>query len=153
MPEPENIAFSQGHHLEHILCHSISLQMAISVQIQAAALWFTHNKCASPQSKYGSHYSNEYRQKKYEREYAAMREKAEREAVTAARDSYQPPAPQDFSAQRPIAAPKYTPPSYSREAQAQGGEARYRGGNLPTNSNVKPEFQTSGSWKTQPSGG
>ena len=92
-------------------------------------------------------------QKKYEREYAAMREKAEREAVTAARDSYQPPAPQDFSAQRPIAAPKYTPPSYSREAQAQGGEARYRGGNLPTNSNVKPEFQTSGSWKTQPSGG
>ena len=92
-------------------------------------------------------------QKQYEREYAAMREKAEREAVTAARDSYQPPAPQDFSAQRPIAAPKYTPPSYSREAQAQGGEARYRGGNLPTNSNVKPEFQTSGSWKTQPSGG
>ena len=92
-------------------------------------------------------------QKQYEREYAAMREKAEREAVTAARDSYQPPAPQDFSAQRPIAVPKYTPPSYSREAQAQGGEARYRGGNLPSNSNVKPEFQTSGSWKTQPSGG
>ena len=92
-------------------------------------------------------------QKQYEREYAAMREKAEREAVTAARDSYQPTASQDFSAQRPVSAPKYTPPSYSREAQAQGGEARYRGGNLPINSNVKPEFQTSGSWKTQPSGG
>ena len=92
-------------------------------------------------------------QKQYEREYAAMREKAEREAVTAARDSYQPPAPQDFVAPRPQAAPKYIPPSYSREAQAQGGEARYRGGNLPSNSNVKPEFQTSGSWKTQPSGG
>ena len=92
-------------------------------------------------------------QKQYEREYAAMREKAEREAVTAARDSYQPPAPQDFSAQRPLAVPKYTPPSYSPEAKKQGGEARYRGGNLPTSSNVKPEFQTSGSWKTQPSGG
>jgi spore germination cell wall hydrolase CwlJ-like protein len=92
-------------------------------------------------------------QKQYEREYAAMREKAEREAVAAARDSYQPPAAQDFSAQRPLAVPKYTPPSYSAEAKKQGGEARYRGGNLPTSSNVKPEFQTSGSWKTQPSGG
>lgn len=92
-------------------------------------------------------------QKQYEREYAAMREKAEREAVIAARDSYQAPVAQDFSAQRPQALPKYTPPSYSREAQTQGGEARYRGGNLPTNSKIKPEFQTSGSWKTQPSGG
>ncbi len=92
-------------------------------------------------------------QKQYEREYAALREKAEREAVTAARDSYQPPAPQDFSAQRQLAVPKYTPPSYSAEAKKQGGEARYRAGNLPTSSNVKPEFQTSGSWKTQPSGG
>ena len=91
-------------------------------------------------------------QKQYEREYAAMREKAEREAMTAARDSYQPSAPQDFSSTRPQVAPKYTPPSYSNAAKAQGGEARYRGGNLPTNSNIKPEFQTSGSWKTQPSG-
>lgn len=92
-------------------------------------------------------------QKQYEREYAALREKAEREAVTAARNSYQQPVP-DFSAnQRPRAVPNFAPPAYSREAQAQGGEARYGGGNLPGGSNIKPEFQGSGSWKKQPSGG
>jgi hypothetical protein len=92
-------------------------------------------------------------QKQYEREYAALREKAEREAVIAARDGYQPPEPQDFTARRPLAVPKYTPPSYSAEAKKQGGEARYRADNLPNSSNVKPEYQTSGSWKTQPTGG
>lgn len=93
-------------------------------------------------------------QKQYEREYAAMREKAERDAVTVARDSFQPAQPQDFTNQRQRSVPSYTPPppSYSREAQAQGGEARYRGGNLPGGSHVKPEFQQSGSWKTPPSG-
>ena len=95
-------------------------------------------------------------QKQYEREYAALREKAERDAVTVARDSFQPAPLTDFTAQRPRNVPSYTPPpapSYSREAQAQGGEARYRGGNLPGGSGVKPEFQQSGSWKSQPSGG
>ena len=95
-------------------------------------------------------------QKQYEREYAALREKAEREAVAAARDGFQPMPQQDFTAQRTRNAPAYVPPpppSYSREAQAQGGESRYRGGNLPGGSGVKPEFQQSGSWKTQPSGG
>jgi spore germination cell wall hydrolase CwlJ-like protein len=91
-------------------------------------------------------------QKQYEREYAAMREKAERDAVTAARTSYQQPAP-DFSApSRPAAAPNFAPPSYSREAQAQGGEARFGGNKLPGGSNIKPEFQNSGSWKAQPGG-
>jgi spore germination cell wall hydrolase CwlJ-like protein len=89
-------------------------------------------------------------QKQYEREYAAMREKAEREAVANARNGYQPPEAQDFTARRPAVIPNYAPPTYSREAQAQGGEARYRAGNLPQNSNIKPEFQASGTWKTQP---
>jgi spore germination cell wall hydrolase CwlJ-like protein len=89
-------------------------------------------------------------QKQYEREYAAMREKAEREAVANARNGYQPAEAQDFTARRPAVIPNYAPPTYSREAQAQGGEARYRAGNLPQNSNIKPEFQASGTWKTQP---
>jgi spore germination cell wall hydrolase CwlJ-like protein len=93
-------------------------------------------------------------QKQYEREYAALREKAERDAVTAARNGYSPPPAQDFgAAPAPRTIPQYAPPSYSKEAQVKGGEARYGGGNLPGSSNVKPEFQQSGSWKTQPSGG
>jgi spore germination cell wall hydrolase CwlJ-like protein len=95
-------------------------------------------------------------QKQYEREYAALREKAEREAVAAARDGYQPMPEQDFTAKRPRNGQAYVPPpppSYSREAQAQGGEARYRANKLPSEGNVKPEFQQSGTWKTQPSGG
>jgi spore germination cell wall hydrolase CwlJ-like protein len=92
-------------------------------------------------------------QKQYEREYAALREKAEREAVTAARDGFKPAQPTDFTASRPrAAAPNFAPPAYSATAKAQGGEARYGGGNLPSNSNVKPEFQGSGSWKKQPTG-
>ena len=92
-------------------------------------------------------------QKQYEREYAALREKAEREAVSAARGSYQAPPAQEFGAAPVKAIPHYAPPSYSKEAQVKGGDARYGGGNLPAPSNVKPEFQQSGSWKTQPSGG
>lgn len=91
-------------------------------------------------------------QKQYEREYAAIREKAEQEAIAKAR-SGSPQSPLDFTAgnrTRPV--PNFAPPSYSREAQARGGEARYGGGNLPAPSNIKPEFQQSGSWKAQPKG-
>jgi hypothetical protein len=94
-------------------------------------------------------------QKQYEREYAALRLKAEQEAVAAARTGFQQvPYEQKMPVQaRTSAIPKYTPPpSYSREAQAQGGEARYGGGNLPGGSGIKPEFQTSGTWKKQPGG-
>jgi Cell Wall Hydrolase len=92
-------------------------------------------------------------QKQYEREYAALREKAEREAVAAARNGYQPAPAQNFGAAPALPKPAYAPPSYSKEAQSKGGDARYGGGNLPGGSNVKPEFQQSGSWKSQPSGG
>jgi spore germination cell wall hydrolase CwlJ-like protein len=92
-------------------------------------------------------------QKQYERDYAAIREKAEQEAIAKARASYTQGSTADFSrngAARPT--PNFAPPSYSPQAKAQGGEARYGGGNLPSNSNVKPEFQQSGSWKAQPKG-
>jgi spore germination cell wall hydrolase CwlJ-like protein len=93
-------------------------------------------------------------QKQYERDYAVLREKAEREAVTAARTGFQQtPYAEPATAARARAVPNYTPPVYSREAQAQGGEARYGGSNLPGNANVKPEFQGSGSWKKLPTGG
>jgi spore germination cell wall hydrolase CwlJ-like protein len=89
-------------------------------------------------------------QKQYEREYAALRVKAEQEAVTAARTGFQQ-LPYEAKAQatgRSI--PNYAPPAYSPQAKAQGGDARFGGGNLPGDSGVKPEFQSSGSWKAQP---
>jgi spore germination cell wall hydrolase CwlJ-like protein len=87
-------------------------------------------------------------QKQYEREYAAIREKAEQEAISKARASYE----LDFTASRTRAVPSYAPPAYAPAAKAKGGEARYGGGNLPGGSNVKPEYQGSGSWKAQPTG-
>lgn len=92
-------------------------------------------------------------QKQYEREYAAIREKAEQEAIAKARASYSQGSAADFTRSVPRQpVPNFAPPSYSREAQAKGGERAYGGGNLPASSNVKPEFQNSGSWKTQPRG-
>jgi hypothetical protein len=88
-------------------------------------------------------------QKQYEREYAAVRLKAEAEA----RSAIQPPAPYaDITPQRPRPLVPYAPPQYSREAQTKGGEQAYGGSNLPNNGNVKPEFQGSGSWKKMPTG-
>lgn len=91
-------------------------------------------------------------QKQYERDYAAIREKAEKEAIAKAKAGYQQVEYSGFSAKPTRPVPNFAPPSYSREAQAKGGEARYGGGNLPSSSNVKPEFQQSGSWKAQPKG-
>lgn len=88
-------------------------------------------------------------QKQYEREYAAARLKAEAEART----GIQPAQPYaDIQPGRARVSPQYAPPQYSREAQSRGGEAAYGSGNLPSNGNVKPEFQTSGSWKAMPTG-
>jgi Cell Wall Hydrolase len=88
-------------------------------------------------------------QKQYEREYAAQRLKAEADA----RASIRPAAPYaDITPDRPRIAPQYAPPHYSREAQSKGGEQNYAGGNLPTDSNIKSEYQTSGSWKKSPTG-
>lgn len=91
-------------------------------------------------------------QKQYEREYAAIREKAEQEAIAKARAGYQQGSLSDFTASKPRSVPSFAPPSYSPSAQAKGGEARYGGGNLPGGANIKPEFQGSGSWKKQPTG-
>jgi spore germination cell wall hydrolase CwlJ-like protein len=91
-------------------------------------------------------------QKQYEREYAALRVKAEQEAVTAARAGFQQ-VPYEAKAQvGPRAIPSYSPPTYSPQAKAQGGDARFGGGNLPGGSGIKAEFQQSGSWKKQPAG-
>jgi hypothetical protein len=91
-------------------------------------------------------------QKQYEREYAALRVKAEQEAVTAARAGFQQMPYEAKAHAVPRAIPTYAPPAYSPQAKAQGGDARFGGGNLPGGSGVKPEFQSSGSWKKQPAG-
>jgi spore germination cell wall hydrolase CwlJ-like protein len=90
-------------------------------------------------------------QKQYEREYAAARIKAENDARTAS--SFTPNAP--YSAilpQRQRAATAYAAPEYSNEAKQRGGEANYAGERLPDATNIKPEYQNSGSWKAQPTG-
>ncbi len=42
------------------------------------------------------------------------------------------------------------PPSYAPELQARGGEKLYHGEKLPEATNVRPEYQNSGRWITQP---
>ncbi len=94
-------------------------------------------------------------QKQYEREYAAARLKAEADAQSSLRggNSFAPPAPYaDIVPQRQRPATSYAAPDYSREAKSHGGEATYGGGNLPQSTNIKPEFQGSGTWKSQPTG-
>jgi hypothetical protein len=90
-------------------------------------------------------------QKKYEREFAAARLKAEAEARAVG--SIAPPAPYaDITPARQRATASYAAPDYSREARSHGGEAAYGGERLPQATNVKPEFQNSGTWKSQPTG-
>lgn len=91
-------------------------------------------------------------QQQYEREFAAARVKAEAQAQamqktllgTAGYSDIAPPR------QRPTAS--YAAPEYSREAAARGGDKNYGGENLPGTTNIKSEFQQSGSWKKQPVG-
>ncbi len=93
-------------------------------------------------------------QKQYEREYAAVRLKAEREAISAAAaGSIAPEAAYSAIAPgRQRAAPIYTAPEYSRQAKIKGGDQNYGGAKLPDNTNIRPEYQDSGSWKSQPTG-
>lgn len=94
-------------------------------------------------------------QKQYEREYAAARLKAETDTQSSLRaaNGYSPSAPYaDIVPQRQRPAPSYAAPDYSRDARTRGGEANFGGGNLPQPTNVKPEFQGSGTWKSQPTG-
>lgn len=89
-------------------------------------------------------------QKKYEKDYAAIALKAEAEARAAAAKNGAPYA--DIAPARQPATPKFAPPQYSREAQARGGESNYSGQRLPQATNIKPEYQESGTWKAQPAG-
>jgi hypothetical protein len=90
-------------------------------------------------------------QKRYEKEFAAARLKAEADALAAM--SYLPPAPySDIMPARLKTAASYAAPDYSREARKAGGEAAYGGDRLPQPTNVRPEFQSSGTWKAQPTG-
>lgn len=89
-------------------------------------------------------------EKQYDREYAAARLKAEAEARSAP-----PPLPAayaDIAPARQKNAPVYATPSYSREALGRGGDKAFGGERLPGATNVKPEFQNSGTWKAQPTG-
>jgi Cell Wall Hydrolase len=90
-------------------------------------------------------------QKRYEKEFAAARLKAEAEFRVSA--SIAPSSPYaDIAPTRQRAAASYSAPDYSREARKAGGESTYGGERLPQATNVKPEYQTSGSWKAQPTG-
>ena len=42
------------------------------------------------------------------------------------------------------------PPAYAPEVQQRGGDAAYRAGNLPQGSQVRPEYENSGSWIARP---
>jgi spore germination cell wall hydrolase CwlJ-like protein len=93
-------------------------------------------------------------QKQYEREFATARLKAEADAKLAARNAgaYTPAPYADITPSRQRASATYSAPDYSREAKGRGGEANYGGDRLPQATNVKAEYQTSGSWKAQPTG-
>ncbi|WP_246218646.1 cell wall hydrolase [Parasphingorhabdus halotolerans] len=50
-----------------------------------------------------------------------------------------------------VGAPKnYQTPSYSKEAQARGGDKAYAGQKLPDVSQIKPEYRDAGTWKKRP---
>ncbi len=89
-------------------------------------------------------------QQRYEREFAAARLKAEAEARLAA--PYMPGPYTDITPARQRAAASFAAPDYSSSASRNGGEATYGGANLPNATDIKPEYQGSGSWKKQPTG-
>ena len=60
-----------------------------------------------------------------------------------------PTAP-GFAPARPIDARMSPAPTYTQDLQARGGEALYQGHKLPEASGVRPEYQNSGRWITQP---
>lgn len=91
--------------------------------------------------------------KRYENEFASARLKAEIEAQIAVRSasSIAPLSPYaDIAPLRQRASASYSAPDYSRQALSRGGETAYGGERLPQATNVKPEFQNSGTWKSQP---
>jgi hypothetical protein len=94
-------------------------------------------------------------QQQYEREFSAIRIKAEADAIARAGlagNTTGAAAYADITPYRPARAPSYAMPDYSAEARSRGGDSAFGGGKLPGNANVKNEYQASGSWKKQPSG-
>lgn len=94
-------------------------------------------------------------QQQYEREFAAIRMKAEAEAIAKAGlggNATGAAAYRDITPYTPARTQSYAAPDYSAEARSKGGDTAYGGGNLPGNGNVKSEYQASGSWKKQPGG-
>ncbi|MFN3450771.1 MAG: cell wall hydrolase [Sphingorhabdus sp.] len=94
-------------------------------------------------------------QKRYEKEFAAGRLKAEAEAQNAMRSAsgIAPNAPYaDITPARQRSAIIYAAPAYSREAQHRGGDSEYGGQRLPQGTDIKSEYQNSGTWKNQPTG-
>ncbi|MBL0924510.1 MAG: cell wall hydrolase [Sphingomonadaceae bacterium] len=90
-------------------------------------------------------------QQRYEKEFAAARLKAEEEARAASAIAL--PSPYvDIAPVRQRAAISYSTPDYSREARKAGGDAAYGGQRLPQATDIRPEFQNSGTWKAQPTG-
>ncbi|APG63592.1 hypothetical protein LPB140_04800 [Sphingorhabdus lutea] len=100
-------------------------------------------------------------QASFEKEYALAKAKAELEAAKniKATQSAQlrgmdgnigiSPA---LSNPRAVATPKYDTPNYSNAAKKAGGETRFKADKLPSNGNIKAEYQQSGTWKQAPSG-
>lgn len=94
-------------------------------------------------------------QQQYEREFAAARLKAEAEAKTAQSallGNTPTPAYAAIDTYRQRATKSFITPVYSRESQAIGGDKAYVGGNLPSATDIKSEYQNSGTWKKQPTG-
>ncbi len=92
-------------------------------------------------------------QQQYEREFAAIRMKAEADAIAKsglAGNATGAAAYRDITPYQPARTKAYAAPDYSANARSQGGEAAYGGGNLPGSANIKSEYQASGSWKKQP---
>jgi spore germination cell wall hydrolase CwlJ-like protein len=90
-------------------------------------------------------------QRRYEREFAAARRKAEAEARAAT--AIAPNSPYTAIAPaRQQSAPVFAAPDFSREARGRGGDKAFGGERLPEATGIKPEFRESGTWKAQPSG-
>lgn len=96
-------------------------------------------------------------QKQYEQEFRIAAEKAEKEAYDkqlASLIKAAPYAPIDplaaIQPTKPTTVKQYQAPIYSQQAKKAGGEKQYGGTNLPSSSDIKPEYQTSGTWKSQP---
>ena len=92
-------------------------------------------------------------QKEYERKFRIASEKAQQEAYAkelAAQKAAVAASP-FLSSTQPAPVKQYAAPDYSEEAKKAGGEKQFGGSNLPTNGNIKSEYQNSGTWKKQPS--